>query len=382
MDNRQTLRYQAGQRGQLVMENYNAQLITNTLYPPLKIKYIGILENISDVVQIQYEETQQITDYKLYFRGAMATTIFTYANIGSVQAYLTNHPDLAESLDKPVSFIMRGNDEDAKGRAKDLLKVMSDNSTILTEITPANFTEMDSAIKDFVNIMNAPDAEIKKKKAQGTDPIPNLLNQFDKVKHKIGQLISSSFPDIYPTWEKETKVGRSSGTRKTSAVVTYIDSATGARLPKIKTTISIGNDSFTKLSSKKGYSRFLGLANGNYIITSENKNYVIDVKENVSIDKRNIMRLEIKMVKMTSSGMLKIFVYDKKTGQGLSGARIDIPTLNVYSLTDARGIFSKDKIAKGTYTGNVLFEDTKTGFTFATNGIDDLSLEFRMEKGE
>jgi hypothetical protein len=375
-------RDQSNKRASDFLEKYNAQLSAIPTYAPLKAMFMDVMEKINNAKQQQCVETTQVSAAKNIYRDKLIETMFRLSNDAASQAFGAGKADLAEILDKPLIYFSKATEEELQGRAKEIRKIFAKNSGVLTEITPADLIKIDQEIKDYKNSLSVPKTVIKDRKAEGTSILPGLLNDMDKIKKFIGKLIQSKLPDLFTIWNKAIKVGKPVGRRRTSAVLFYSDAATGVPLRKVKVTIANGENTVVRFSTKKGYVRFYSLKSDNYRITSEGATFITDVRNNVGISKTKIVRLEIKMVKITVSGTLNVFVFDNKSGQGLPGVHVDIPLLNLYSMTDSKGMFTKNNIHPGTYVGTISVDAIKRGFTFTMDGTNMLSLEFGLDMGE
>ncbi len=385
----QIVRDKANERASDFLLANDTELVTNTLYGSLKTRFNDSMALIGAAKQKQYEQTGYITGDKSYHRNLTGETIWKYANRGSTQAFLTGHPDVSAALDKPLSFIIKGKDGAVYGKANDLYKLMKENESILTEIEAADFTEMEDVLKDYKKILNAPKEEIKEKKAEGTDPIPGLLDELDVIKNHIGKVIQSYFGHLYSKWEEVIKIGSPEGVRKISLVGKFTDKATGVELRKIEVTLVKGERKHVAYSSKKGYVRFYSLEKGNYTLTAEHDEYKTFSKADIGIDENHIEKLQVALTLKvqpdtdpeTTTGIMSLMVYDTETQEPLSGVVVSIPGLEHSDTTDEDGEDYLDGIAPGNYQGTLFLEDKKPlNFNLSIEAGKTTTLQLYMEK--
>jgi hypothetical protein len=389
MDKFQIARDKANERASNFLLDNDTELITSTLYGPLKIRFNDTMGLIGAAKQKQFEQTGYITGDKLYHRNLAGSTVWKYANRGSSQAFILGKPDLSAALDKPISYILLGKDSDVFGKATALYKLMKENESTLTAIEAADFTEMEDVLKDYKKILNAPKEEIKEKKTEGTDPIPGLLDELDVIKNHIGKVIQSYFSHLFSKWEEIIKVGSPQGVRKTSLVAQFKDDATGVELQKIKVSMLKGEMLHVAFSSKKGYVRFYSLEQGNYKLSAEHDDYKTYSKSDIGIDEKHIERFEVKMSLKdgsesdpeTTTGILSLIVYDTGTQEPLAGVINSIPALDHSNTTDEDGEDYRDEIAPGDYQGTLFLEGYRPlNYNFTIEAGKTCSLQLYMER--
>jgi hypothetical protein len=381
MDKKQIARDKSNQRGSDFLTENDTELKTNNLYLPLKASFNAKMALMAVAKQKQFEQVTPITNDKNLLREVVVNTVFPLASKACVQAYALNKAELGESLDHPVTFLSKTSDGDLVGRASDLLKIMSDNIGILTQLDADDITAMQTAISDFDAIKDRPQAEIKNKKDYGTDPIPGLLDAIDVDKHSFTKLIQSSFAHLYPNWKDKIKVGAPIGVRKTSMIIRYFDLRTGALLTKVKSSVNGILASKVKYSTAKGYVRFYGLESGNYTLTSELSSYITDVKNNIGVSDAQVVNLNIRLQIIVPTGTLDLLVLDAATGNPLSGALLSVPSISYQATTPASGKLLKNDLDSGTYEAILTCNNYKPlNFTFTIKNNETISLQYSMEK--
>lgn len=379
----QIVRDNANHRALLFFIKYGTLLGANAQFVILKAVFDGKMTAVEAAKLIKYIQVTPTTDAKTDARNLIVTTVIPFAEVASVQAFNLDLKKLSESLDKPEAYLMSASDSDLIGRSRDLKKIMADNISVLTDLTPANIITMETVIADFEALRNLPKNEIRQKKALGTNPIPGLLDDIDEIKHQIGKIIHSKFPLLYESWLEAIKVGKAEGTRKTSLIVSYIDAFTGVALKKIKTTVTRGDIVHEKFSSKLGFSRFYGITSGGYTITSAHKLYFTDKKTNVGVGDTGVAKLEIKMRALNQTGTVKMMVLNSANNTPLVNVKVNIPEFDYLGVTDKNGKLMKDHIPPGTYVGTITLDNFRTiEFSVTVELNQTVELEFFMEKEE
>ncbi|MEI8203210.1 MAG: carboxypeptidase-like regulatory domain-containing protein [Bacteroidota bacterium] len=242
-------------------------------------------------------DTSTFSKSKMSLKEAMGVVVITFAERASVQANQLHHYDLENMLSKALSYIKGASALNAFNRATALMNIMDDNKTTLTIIETSDITSMRNAIDLFSDSMNLPKEEIKGKKAETTDVIADLLKDVDGPVARMGKLIDSYKSPIQGKWLENAKIGKSSGIRHIDLWVKYADSVTGNRLGGVSTTISDGVKTIVKKSSRDGNTKFTGLDSGNYSVLSEKKSHITQTQNNIGVDGKKVVRIEIKMVK-------------------------------------------------------------------------------------
>jgi hypothetical protein len=377
----QIARDKANERGSDVLVENNTALMLNILYPPLKAAFNGKMGEMEVAKQKQFEQVTPITEYKTLIRDNLITYLYPFTARASVQASTAGNYDLARSLDHPITYLSKTTDDELIGRATDLKNIIAANLDILTVIPPDEIPVMEANIEAFNAAKDKPQDEIKDKKSLGTDPIPGLLDDIDGIKHDIGKLLASDFPAIYPVWKARIKVGTPMGIRNTSLIIRYYDASSDALLKKVKATIEIASDSLVKYSTIKGYARFFSLDTGTYMLTSEHPNFITDIMPNIGIINTQIVKIDVRLTPKILSGILDLTVFDKLTGNPISGAKLTIPALNFQGTTSSSGKLLKNELAAGSYEAYLTCDTYKRlDFTFTIETKQTTILQLYMEK--
>ena len=298
MNKPQTNRWQAVLRGKDFNTKYSFELSNIAEYGPLMATYNQLIAGVKDALGNQTVDVKAATPTKKRLKVEMGQCVVKFAERGMVKANMMKEFVLEESLKISLSYIIRARDTEAASRASVVKELMKKNLNILDNLSLGDISEMEARIEAFKSIKGTPVKMKKIKKAKGTNLIPGLLNKLDVVKGYMTKLIHSYLPELTPTWDQYIKVGKPLGRRKLSLVVSYRDSMVDAPLRRIKVTLSNGVRTIEKWSTKKGFTRFHSLESGNWTLTAERKNYLIEVRTDIKIVHGEISKLDILMKKV------------------------------------------------------------------------------------
>ena len=300
MDKPNQTRNNAFLRVKKFLDDYHDILILLNLYGVEEAEFMAIFLLLQTAVDKEAHDITVVAADKAVVKEDMSQFIYELCLTGSVQAHQLHKFELSLELDKSLGYLSDANDTDAAGRAEDLVKLL-DNPD-LTEITAQNIIDAKEKVLAFKNIRVQPKLEIEYKAAETTSLIPDLMDQLDEPKNRIGKLIHSKQKDLIETWDKVSKVGQPTGIRHTSMALNVIDSETESILRKVKATITNGTKTIVIYSSKKGWIRALSLETGNWTIFIEFNNYISQVFTNIGVNENEIVRFTIKLVKLPIPG--------------------------------------------------------------------------------
>jgi len=197
-------------------------------FPGEKIKFDKIVADIIAAGIVQEDDTSGNTEMSIFTKKNMAKTVIKFAKRGVVKARNANNLVLAEELDQPITYITRAPKTTAVQRAKDMRNAMNSNLVILTNITPANITQIDGTITAYDNVKDNPTIARQIKKAQGTMVLPPNYDLADAVVENMYNLVWSYFEDIKPAMVDELSLAMqilNTGIRHTSVIVHVTDEA-------------------------------------------------------------------------------------------------------------------------------------------------------------
>jgi hypothetical protein len=280
-----------------ITENHDV-LVTNPEFVLLLVIFTDLLTQLEEARLVQAADITIYKPDKKLQKILMAAIVIKYSKLGAAKAYLLHNIQLKEALDKAVSYISKADDDTAADRATVLKTIMKDNLLLLTNIIQANIDEMTTAITNFINIKPVPIEKIKERKAQGTDPIPQLSEDMEECKKQIGHIVESAFNSLFVSWKDLVKIGTPAGTKNLSVSVQYLDEVTGARLRRVKATLVSNAQPLVKKSTKFGYIKGYSLPEGNYTLTSELAGYETDTSANLLIKLKGTLKLIIRMKKI------------------------------------------------------------------------------------
>jgi hypothetical protein len=110
---------------------------------------------------------------------------------------------------------------------------MNDNLTVLTNIQPEDIMAIDTAINAYTGIMNKPVIGIQQRKSQGTDVLPALFKQADKLLDHMFRLVKSYFFRTKPAMVNEMALAMqiiNTGIRHTLVNITILAAEDNAAL--------------------------------------------------------------------------------------------------------------------------------------------------------
>jgi hypothetical protein len=136
-------------------------------------------------------------------KSAMADIVIKYALRASVKAARAGNEQLAEQLSQSITYILQATKQEAITRAKAMCKAMSDNLTILTNVTTQNIIDITAAIAAYQTIQSQPLTTIQITKATATDVLPSLITTTDEAVNNMYSLLCSYFNDTNPTLVNE-----------------------------------------------------------------------------------------------------------------------------------------------------------------------------------
>ena len=249
MRKRQINGYEAGKRVKALWVNYEAELDSIEEMAVEKVALDKTLDKMDAAAAIQSDDITGEALEKQELKDAMGKIILVYAQRARVKAFRANKPSLAQELSHSASYFTHADAELVLARATATKDKIKHNLTVLTNITPDNVVEMETAIEKFRNVITAPQEARKEHKVIGTDEIETLSYQLDQVIMNIGDLIHSYFPDseLSQLFDAQSKLG--SSTSRHNHVVFNIETAdthepiATATATKVKTNRTLAADS-------------------------------------------------------------------------------------------------------------------------------------------
>ena len=249
MRKRQINGYEAGKRVKALWVNYEAELDSIEEMAVEKVALDKTLDKMDAAAAIQSDDITGEALEKQELKDAMSQIVLIYELRGRVKAQRANKHSLAQELSHSATYFMQADAELALARATAIKDKIKNNLTVLTNITPANVDEMETAIEKFRSVITAPQETKKEHKVTGTNEIETLSYQLDQVIMNIGDLIYSYFPEteLSQLFDAQSKLG--SSTSRHNHVVFNIEAAdthkpiATATATKVKTNRTLAADS-------------------------------------------------------------------------------------------------------------------------------------------
>jgi len=376
------LRLAALIRLQILCESISALLTPIEGYTALKTALDKAIKKVTDARAINEASIKDKAQIKVQARFSMVALVTKYLGRALVKANDVHDTTLLESLTFPKNYLSAADDNIVAVRADEIKTIIKDNLTILTNILIADIVLMDNAIALYNDLESAPKDAINHRKTEGTDPIPQYLSEAEIPRDFIGKIFLSDLPEYADAYNKAIKVGKSVSVRHISAIIKYTDAETAVVLRNVQATFISGDNVYVKTSTRRGFTRFHSLGNGNYSLTSELRNYQSDIKNNIAIEDSHILKLTIPLQKIVLTGTLEVNVKDSN-GNVLPNVKLTIANTTWNLLTNDLGIATKKDVPPAVYQGLLSLEDYKSvDFTFTMDAKRTLSLQFVMEKEE
>ena len=225
-------------------ESYSRVEFTVTNNPLIAAIIIGLSDEITDldaiVEKIIKASTTQIAEPVGITKSEstkikMADSVVKFILRAKVKARRIGEQTLVSQLDESHSYYIKGSKIEMVNKAKAARNLLNDNKTKLVIITPADITEIDTAISNFENAKDEPIVAQIVAKAAGTDILPPLFSSADIVIGNIIDLVDSYVGKLQPAFTNEIKLDailRVSGARHTSVDFDILNDEDGTPLLK------------------------------------------------------------------------------------------------------------------------------------------------------
>jgi hypothetical protein len=154
-------------------------------------------------------------------------------------------------------------------RSVDIRDALNDNLTILTNIIPANITEIDNAIEAYKTIEPQPIIARQEKKAFGTDVLPPQFTIADEAIENMYHLIYSYCKDTKPQLVDDFELAMqiiNTGMRHTG-IIAFVTAKNGneeEQIPVQGVVMKIVELNFTATSDINGLAGLSGIKAGTY----------------------------------------------------------------------------------------------------------------------
>ena len=226
MDNLQRSKLDSYDRVQLFDTKHAAELATIPDYATEQTKFDDAVTAIIAAANAQQESTGGNSATSDLLKIAMAKAVTKFARRGTVKAKILGNLVLAGELDHPITYISVAPKTTAVQRATDMRNAMNDNLAVLTNISAADITLVDTAIASYNDIKDNPTVAVQTKKAEGTDALPANFTLADTALDNMYDLVFSYFEDDNPAMVDEMALAKqilNTGIRHTSLDITVLD---------------------------------------------------------------------------------------------------------------------------------------------------------------
>lgn len=174
----------AAKRGVLFNDNPDVPIgsITDTDLTDIIIDIKNQIDKVDKAEDKQQHDYGDVSTEKENMKQVMGTTIIKYSLRGKTRAERLGLTTLASELDHPETYITQGDGTISITRATDMKNTMKLNigpAGPFTNITDGDILDMEGAIKNYSDLKELPAANIKEKKAQGTDLIQPEIDKLN-----------------------------------------------------------------------------------------------------------------------------------------------------------------------------------------------------------
>jgi Carboxypeptidase regulatory-like domain len=248
------------------------------------------LNTINTATQVQSGTQGTTSDAVQIAKEVMAKTVVKYALRALVKAKQTDNVTLANHLDHGTTYILQTTKTLAVLRAKDIRDQLSNNLATLTNITPENIIEIDSAINAYDVQKDSPTIQIQERVATGTNPLPDAYKTAFKAIENMYGLISSYFIDTNRPLVDEFILAKqiiTTGVRHTGVTGTVFKEGH----PLKDTIITIVGTKKVTQTDMEGHYAISGVKTGDYTIEAKSKTGEVHTKT-VHITKANFEVLD------------------------------------------------------------------------------------------
>jgi hypothetical protein len=151
------------------------------------------LSKIHTAAQAQAKDLSGHATEKGVAKKNVIDAIMKYSLRAKIKAHQLGNVSLEQSLSHGVNYYVNVEAEAAVNRAIATKEAIKSNLGILTNITAANVTEMETKITAFQAVIGTPTASNQTKKAEGTDVIEALMPELHLRMDNIGDIVHSYF---------------------------------------------------------------------------------------------------------------------------------------------------------------------------------------------
>jgi hypothetical protein len=172
----------------------NANAIKNIVeYAAEQTIFTNALLSINIALQSQQTAARMKAVLVLSLKVQMANTLVKYLERAVVKATQLGNLDLANNLNKPVTYITKATKNVAVAKANDLRDLLQNNLKDITNVTKDDINEITNAIAAYNAQKDQPQINQQQRKATGTNPLPGCFKTAFKAIDSMYKLVNSYF---------------------------------------------------------------------------------------------------------------------------------------------------------------------------------------------
>jgi hypothetical protein len=172
----------------------NANAIKNIVeYAAEQTIFTNALLSINIALQSQQTAARMKAVLVLSLKVQMANTLVKYLERAVVKATQLGNLDLANNLNKPVTYITKATKNVAVAKANDLRDLLQNNLKDITNVTKDDINEITNAIAAYNAQKDQPQINQQQRKATGTNPLPSCFKTAFKAIDSMYKLVNSYF---------------------------------------------------------------------------------------------------------------------------------------------------------------------------------------------
>jgi hypothetical protein len=153
--------------------------------------FANTLLSINTALQSQQTAARMKAAFVISLKNQMANTLVKYLERAVVKATQIGDLDLANNLNKPVTYITKATKNVAIAKANDLRDLLNNNLATLTNLTKQDIDEISDAIAAYNAQKDQPQINQQQRKATGTNPLPSLFKTAFKAIDSMYKLVNS-----------------------------------------------------------------------------------------------------------------------------------------------------------------------------------------------
>lgn len=287
-------------RGRDYCNTHAVALNAIDVYGQVRAKFDASIAKVIAARKINMSDISNFAVTKAQAQSTMVEEVYKFMMRGAIKASEIGDSSLEYLLEHPITYFHINDAATIGVRCTEIKNILKNNMATLTNIKLADVTTMEEAISAFDLSIDSPKEAIDNRKANGTGPMTETLNDSNIPKNNMGKIFYSYLPALSDGWDQAIKVGRASSVRHISVVIKFTDELTGVVLKNVKCTFNNEITTVVKTSTKRGYVRVFSLLTGTWSAKCEHKIYTTHLIENIGVEDKRIARYEVVMKKKMS----------------------------------------------------------------------------------